>query len=226
MSTDRGGQATFVLVPGAASGPELWTPLVDVLRDRGHPALPVDIPCDDEQAGLADYVDAVVLAARDVDGPVVVVGHSFGAFAAVAACARVPARLLVLVQGMVPAPGETPGQWWENTGQTATGDGDDPMTFQHDVPDSRRRFAEQAERVQSTTPFADPWPLQAWPDVPTRFVLCTRDRFLSPDQLRKTAQERLEIAPDELESGHLPMLAVPAELGAILVQHWRSVDDG
>ena len=44
------------------------------------------------------------------------VGQSLGAFTAPLVAAEVPVRGVVLVNGMVPSPGETPGAWWENTG--------------------------------------------------------------------------------------------------------------
>ena len=40
-----------------------------------------------------------------------------------------------------------------------------------------------------------PWPLDAWPDVPTKFVLCTEDRFFPPHFLRRLVAERLHITP-------------------------------
>ena len=39
-----------------------------------------------------------------------------GAFTAPVACARTPVRLLVLVNAMIPSPGETAGEWWDHTG--------------------------------------------------------------------------------------------------------------
>ena len=41
-----------------------------------------------------------------------IVGQSHGAFAATLAASQLPARLLVLVAGMIPTPGESPGPWW------------------------------------------------------------------------------------------------------------------
>jgi len=67
-------------------------------------------------------------------------------------------------------------------------------------------------RAQSGTPFATPWPLPAWPNVPTRFLLCTNDRLFPADFQRRVVRERLGIVPDEIESGHLPALSQPAEL--------------
>ena len=65
---------------------------------------------------------------------------------------------------------------------------------------------------QSGTPFEKPWPLVAWPDVPTRFLVCRDDRFFSANFMRRVVRDRLGIVPDELGAGHLPMLSRPVEL--------------
>ena len=51
-------------------------------------------------------------------------------------------------------------------------------TFFHDVPRKVVSAAfKRGEREQSGTPVQKPWPLRAWPTVPTRFLLCRHDRF-------------------------------------------------
>ena len=70
----------------------------------------------------------------------------------------------------------------------------------------------RGERHQSGTPFQKPWPLRAWPDVPTRFLLCRNDRFFPAEFMRRVVKERLGIAPDEMDGGHLPALSRPKEL--------------
>ena len=67
-------------------------------------------------------------------------------------------------------------------------------------------------RDQSGTPFEKPWPLAAWPDVPTRFLLCRDDRFFPAEFQRRVVRERLGITPDEMDGGHLPALSRPQEL--------------
>ena len=142
-------------------------------------------------------------------------GQSFGGFTAPLVADRLQADVLVLVAGMIPSPGETPGDWWENTGyreavrEQAARDGgktgsDDPyVSFFHDVP---RELAEEALRRERAHPseasMAAPWPLAAWPQVPTRFVLCTEDRFFPPKFFRRLVADRLRITPDEIASGH------------------------
>jgi hypothetical protein len=76
---------------------------------------------------------------------------------------------------------------------------------------------------QSGAVFADPWPLDAWPDVPTRFLLCRNDRFFPPDFLRPIVRERLGIEPDELDSGHTPALSHPHELAQRILEYHDQV---
>jgi pimeloyl-ACP methyl ester carboxylesterase len=149
-----------------------------------------------------------------------------GGFAAPLVCERVPVELLVLLNAMVPAPGESPGQWWENTGQPAaaaayassegrpSGGAFDPLVeFFHDVPDEVRAVVfDEPEPVQSGTPFEKAWPLEKWPDVPIRFLQGRDDRFFPLEFQRRVARERLGITVDEMPGGHLLALSRPREL--------------
>ncbi len=105
----------FVLIPGAGGMAWYWHRVVPELTARGHQAVAVDLPGDDESVGLPEYAVKALAAIGD-DRDVVVVGQSLGGFTAVAVCARVPVRLLVLVNAIIPLPGETPGQWFATTG--------------------------------------------------------------------------------------------------------------
>ncbi len=107
--------ATFVLIHGAGDVGWYWHLVEEELRGHGHDAVAPDLPCDDDAAGLQEYADTVIRALPD-GGEVVVVGQSFGAFTATLVADRVGADLLVLVAGMVPAPGEKPEDWFANTG--------------------------------------------------------------------------------------------------------------
>jgi pimeloyl-ACP methyl ester carboxylesterase len=213
--------ATYVLIHGAAADSWSWHRLAAELRGRGHDVVAVDLPCGDDSAGLAEYADAVVDAIGD-RADLVLVAHSFGGFTAPLVCDRVPVDLLVLLQAQVPAPGEAPGEWWSNTGhEQARRDqdardgrdpGDETALFLHDTPPELAARAAAHARRQSVTPFLAPWPLAAWPDVPTRFLLARDDRFLPAGFLRRVVRERLGITPDEMPGDHCPMLGHPAEL--------------
>jgi len=205
-----------VLIHGGGDVGWYWHLVEAELRRRGHDVVAPDLPGDDESAGLDDYADAVVELVGDRKD-LVVVGQSFGAFTA------------PLVAGMIPSPGEPPGDWWENTGyrsavqEQAARDGgktgnDDPyVSFYHDVPRALAEEAISKERAHpSEASMVAPWPLDAWPNVPTKFVLCTEDRFFPPDFFRRLVAERLHITPDEIASGHCPALSHPKELADLL----------
>ena len=107
--------ATFVLIHGAGDVGWYWHLTEAELRARGHDTIAPDLPCDNDTASLDDYVGTVADAAAGRPD-LVIVSQSYGSFTATLAASRLPARLLVLLAGMIPAPGESPGQWWDRTG--------------------------------------------------------------------------------------------------------------
>ena len=78
-------------------------------------------------------------------------------------------------------------------------------------------------RDQSDTPGKEPWPLPGWPDVPTRYLLCRNDRFFPPAWVRRVVRDRLDITPDEIDSGHCPALSRPHELADRLEGYWAAI---
>jgi pimeloyl-ACP methyl ester carboxylesterase len=220
---------TYVLIHGASSDSWYWHLVIPELQRYGHEVVTMDLPCDDDSAGFTEYADTVVEAIGDRTD-LVVVAQSMAGFTAPLVCERVNVDLLILVAAMVPLPGEIPGAWWENTGhaqavrEKAERDGrptdgafDPREVFFHDVPPevTDQAFA-RGEKAQSSAPFEKPWALEAWPDVPTRFILCRDDRFFPAEFMRRVVQERLGLVPDEIDGGHLPAFSRPKELAARL----------
>lgn len=203
--------ATYVLIHGSGSDSWYWHLVVPRLRALGHDPVAVDLPCDDDRAGLEEYAEAVVDAVGD-RSDVILVAQSLAGFTAPLVCDRLPVLSMVLVAAVVPRPGESPGQWWANTGHQLPDPFDPAVVFAHDLPADVAAESVLHQRRQSDTPFGDVWPLDAWPDVPTRFLLCRDDRFFPADFQRLVVKERLGIAPDEMGGGHLPALARPDEL--------------
>ncbi len=216
--------ATFVLIHGAGDVGWYWHLVEAELRERGHDVVAVDLPCEDDSAGLSEYADTVVGAIGDRTA-LVVVGQSLGGFTAPLVCAWVPVDLLVLVAAMIPAPGETGMDWWVNTGHAqAAGDEDEHdgsavAVFLQDIPPQLAAEALAKGRHQSRTPMLEPWPLEAWPEVPRRYLLCRRDRFFPAEWTRRMVRERLGIVPDELDCGHTPALSRPWELAERLAAY-------
>lgn len=181
---------SYVLIPGAGGAAWYWHLLVAELEERGHDVVAVDLPAADDSAGLIEYADTVVDAIGDRTD-VTVVAQSLAGFTAPLVCERVPVTVLVLLNAMIPAPAESPGDWWANTGhaqaraeqaardgRTLADDEDLLDAFFHDVPpDVTAEAMAQGELVQSGTLFVQPWPLRHWPKVSTRFLQGRDDRF-------------------------------------------------
>lgn len=221
--------ATYVLIHGAASDSWYWHRVVPLLEDLGHEVVAPDLP--PGAATFDEYADAVVEAIGDRTD-LVVVAQSLGGFTGPLVCDRVPADLLVMLAAMVPRPGESGEEWWGNVdfevafvaaaaaeGREVAEDLDEREVFFHDVPPEVTEAAFARDEVgQSGGVMEGPWPLPAWPDVPTRVLLCREDRFFPADLQRRIAADRLGLVPDEMAGGHLPALARPDELVAHLEQ--------
>jgi pimeloyl-ACP methyl ester carboxylesterase len=206
--------SAFVLIHGAGDVGWYWHLVEAELRRRGHDTVTPDLPCDDDAAGLPEYVDAVVESIGDRTD-LVVVAQSAGCFTAPLVCERAPVRLLVLVAPMIPAPNEAPADYWANTryeDEVRESYEDVIALFYHDVPRELASEALKRSRRQSEARMGEPSPLAAWPDVPTRVLLCRDDRLFPSAFVRRVARERLGITPDEIDGGHTPALSRPKEL--------------
>ena len=222
--------ATFLLIPGAGGDAWYWHRVVPLLAAAGHRAVAVDLPAADDGAGWTEYRDAALHALDDgggADGECVVVGQSMGGFTAGLLPQVCRVDRLVLLNAMIPAPGETGGQWWGATGQgpaaaaRAEADGrpvefDPVRDFFHDVP--AEVALEAGEPAQSDTPFATPWPASRWPSVPTRVVAGRDDRLFPPEFQRRVARDRLGLEVVEIAGGHLAALARPDAVVQALVR--------
>lgn len=217
--------ATYVLIPGAGGQAWHWHRLVPELTRRGHDIVAVELPAGDDTAGLAEYADVIVNAIGD-RADLILVAQSLSGVTAPLVCERVPVDLLIMLNAMVPAPGESPGEWWSNVGhaqaraehaaregRTLSDEFDVLEEFFHDVPkDVTAQAMALGEPAQSGTPFVKPWPLARWPDVPTRFLQSRDDRFFPLELQRRIVKERLGIEVDEMPGGHLVALSRPVEL--------------
>ena len=153
-----------------------------------------------------------------------------GAFTAPIAATGLDPELLVLLNPMVPAPGESARQWWEATGQPAAmvahferlgfGARAFDLTRTSSTTCPRRcapRRRAQPEPAQSDTPFEQPWPLDRWPDVPIRVLTGRDDRLFPLEFQRRLARERLGLDIEEMPGGHMVALSRPEELAGRLL---------
>ena len=214
--------STFALIPGAGGTASFWYRLAPLLEAGGHEAIAVDLPGADESAGLPEYTDLVLAAMGDRED-VVLVAQSMGGFTAPMVCARRSVGLLILVNAMIPRPGETPGEWWGHTGSeeariAAARDGGYPAEldletyFLHDLPAEVLASGEASGGPEADIAFGQPCAIDRWPDVPTRVISGRDDRLFPLEFQRRVAQERLGLEVDVVPGGHLAALSYPAAL--------------
>ena len=229
--------ATFVLIPGAGGDPWEWHLLAPELEALGHQVVAVRLPSGDDAAGWSEYADAVVEAIGD-RRDVVLVAQSLAGFSAPLVCERRPVDLLVLLNAMIPLPGETGNAWWSNTRRkeaeqayyTSVGlppetSDDEFAVYFHDVPPEVVEETKGHALEQSMTPMEQPWPLGSWPDVPTRVLAGRDDRLFPVAFQQRIARERLGIEADEIDGGHMVALSRPKELAQRLEAYRAEVAD-
>jgi hypothetical protein len=217
----------FVLIPGAGGAGWYWHRVVALLEDAGAEAVAVDLPADDESAGLPEYAAVVVDAIGDGDAPVLV-AQSLGGFTAPLVCAQTPVAALVLVNAMIPVPGETAAQWGDNVGSSEarqraadaggyTREFDLETYFFHDVPNDLVAAGEPYQHEETDAAFQSVCDFAAWPGVAIRVLVGADDRLFPADFQRRIARDRLGVEADVLPGGHLIALSDPAAVAHYLL---------
>lgn len=220
----------FILIPGAGADPRVYCETITALEALGHSALAPPLPLGDPDAAPSDHAAAILGAVAPEPGTVVV-AQSLGAFTGPLVAGDLDAALILLAP-MIPSPGETAGEWWEATGHAAAiaqlterlgpmgawGEAEMAEVFLHDVTPDVIGATAGDNGPPGPGMFAEPWPLPAWPAVPTQVLAPTGDRLFPLAFQRRIARERLGAPVATMPGGHLPMLSRPRELARRLVE--------
>lgn len=216
----------YVLIPGAGGSAWYWSRVAARLESAGHTAVAVDLPGDDEAAGLPAYVD-LTCTALGGHPDTVLVAQSLGGFTAAMAAERTTPRAIVLVNAMIPRPGERAGEWWDATGSGPARvaaakrcgypvEFDVQTYFLHDVDPAVAAEGQPFQRPEADAVFASACDFTAWPDIPVRVLSGAADRFFPVEFQQRIARERLCTEPDVLPGGHLIALSQPDALSKYL----------
>jgi pimeloyl-ACP methyl ester carboxylesterase len=215
--------STFVLVHGGFHGGWCWEPLAAALESRGHLAIAPDLPCDEPQAGYAEYVSAVVdaidrrVGAGDPE-PLVLVGHSLGCYTVPLVAECRPAARLVLLCAVPALPGAPipmdegsiltddllhAKEYLDESGLAMQSPATFNRLFYEDCDPASAWSALVRLRPQGRKPLTEPWPLQRWPEVPTTLVLARHDNVVAFERALEPARRFLGgREPIVLDGGH------------------------
>jgi pimeloyl-ACP methyl ester carboxylesterase len=223
----------LVLIHGAYFGAWVWERVVPELERLDHRATAIDLPINQRGVGAATYARAVV-AGMDWDEPAVVVAHSMAGLVAPLVAAERPVRRMIFLAAFLPAPGMSANEQraaermeppvtpttsqWTDLGGDLWGIGPDTARelFMDDAPADVVAAAVARLRPQCYEVMAEVTPLQAWPAVPSSYVVCRDDRAIDPEWGRRASRDRLGVEAVEIPGAHSPMLTRPAELASLL----------
>jgi pimeloyl-ACP methyl ester carboxylesterase len=219
---------TVVLVHGAFADASGWNGVIAALQQRGHTVVAPPNPLRGLAADSA-YIGGVL---GQIDGPVLLVGHSYGGAVITNAAATAPNVLgLVYVAGFAPDEGEVLGAVASGSkdsvlnsalvprryptgqaGETATEFGIDPSrfhdTFAADLPADLTAVMAATQRPIAEAAFTDPSGPPAWKRLPCWAVVTSGDLTIGTDLVRRMAQ-RAGARIVELEGSHVIMISRP-----------------
>ena len=222
---------TTVLIHGAYTSPWHWHRLVPLLEEAGNEVVVPELPIDDPDAGLEEYVAAVEAELPAGADDALVVGSSFGAVTACLVAARHPVRALVTVCGVIPLPGRPVGEDAADMAQpefaaavepnpdsstTFKPDSAAELVFHESEPDVMREASSRLRR-QAAKPFLEPCPFEQMPGVTRVGIVSGEDRLLRPEWLHRAVSERLGVEPTVLNGDHAPMLSQPDRLAELVL---------
>src|SRR3954462_1553881 len=221
---------TILLIHGGFGDASNWRPVFDLLDGDEYRVLAPPSPLRGVAAD-ASYTAAVI---DQLEGPIVLVGHSYSGCVITAAGASDKVAGLVYVAGFAPDEGESITDLQGRYPSLAMGnflqprllpDGGvelsvDPERF-HDIfcadaPDDQARFMAHAQRPLSATAFEEPATAAAWRAEPAGAVFGTGAQPIAP-QLHRFSYERAGSKVTEIEgASHFLMLSQPAAVAGVI----------
>lgn len=230
-----------VLVHGAWHGAWCWAALQSEFDRAGVPSLAVDLPGHGASLEpLADLAtDAALVAAvlAQIDGPVVLVGHSYGGAVITEASATASNVVhLVYVAAFVPDIGETvigmsqslpaaetllsKAMAVDGVSSTVVPDMAHAAFYGHCDPTASATFTARLS-AQPFATFTQPLTGAGWTTIASTYIRCTDDQAIAIVQQDEMAKRCGAI--ETLETDHSPFASMPAETAALIASIARSV---
>lgn len=228
MEVEMAQDPTVVLVHGAWHGGWAWDPITSRLTDAGVEVVALDLPSSGPDpsvlTGMHEDAAAVRAAIDAVDGPVVVVAHSYGGAPVTEGAAGaenvshlvyVTAFMLDEGESLLGLVGRAAPPWWivADDGKSITVDGPEGI-FYNGVSDDLTAASVAALEPQSYVSTTDAVRAAAWKEIPASYVVCELDNAIPVGAQDMLAQRAGTV--HRLPAGHSPFLSHPDEVVAII----------
>jgi pimeloyl-ACP methyl ester carboxylesterase len=224
-ATDGDNGVQLLLIHGGFHGAWVWEKVIDQLSALGLPAQTVELPSvaakGQPRYGMLDDAAEVRRRLEAIDGPLVVVAHSYaGIVITQAAAGLANVRHIVYLAAFQLDIGDSllglvgePAPWWNVDGDTFTA-GQPLETFYLDVaPDDATRAIDRLQ-PSSYSIVTERLTAAVWRNTPSTYVICEEDRALVPAAQEQMAKRATNVR--RLPSSHSPMLSRPAEVAQII----------
>jgi pimeloyl-ACP methyl ester carboxylesterase len=209
---------TIVLVHGAFADGSCWAKVIPLLTKRGLKAIAVQNPL----SSLADDVTATHRVIGMQEGPVLLVGHSWGGAVITEAGNHAQVKGLVYVAAGAPDSGQSFGDWWKDyTPAPAAaeikpyGEGYVALTpqgvrkhFVQDIPAEESDIVYATQGPLAARCFSDKVSVAAWRSKQSWYIVAAQDETIPPAVERDSAK-RMGAETLVLQSSHVPMLSQP-----------------
>ena len=221
---------TIVLVHGALIDGSSWRGVYDVLTKDGYRVSIVQPPL----TGLEEDVAATRRVLDQQDGPVILVGHSYGGSIITVAGSDPKVKALVYVAALQPDVGETsaevaPPKRQAGNNLRQTKDGFiflDPARFARDVgadlPEATGEFMARSQTPILGAAFDTKLTVAAWRDKPSYAIIATEDRVLDPAIARRMA-DRAGSKVTVLHGSHVVHISHPRAVARVIETAARAV---
>jgi pimeloyl-ACP methyl ester carboxylesterase len=218
-----GAAKNIVLVHGAFADGSGWGAISDILTKKGYHVSIVQPP----ETSLDDDVAATNRTLDMLDGPAVLVGHSYGGMIVSEAGNNSHVKNIVYVAAFQPDVGESLGSLQQKTPPAGnsvkpTPDGFlyiDPAQFHADfaadLPQSETDFMARSQVLLSVKSAGGASKSPAWKTKPTFAVVATDDRSINPE-LERFMTKRAKSETIELKSSHVVYMSKPKEVAALI----------
>ncbi|MFC9596139.1 alpha/beta hydrolase [Streptomyces sp. NPDC056944] len=222
----HGAKPTVVLVHGAFADASGWNAVAEDLRHRGYEVVAPANPL----RGLGNDSTYTASVLRSIEGPIVLVGHSYGGAVISSAAAGNPnVKALVYVAAFMPDTGESPAELstrfpGSELGTAvrpvpytdAAGSGTDlyiqndrfHSVFAADLPERQTRLMAVEQRPITAAGFAEKATAAAWKTIPSWFLVARQDKAIAPD-LERFEARRAGSRTVEIDSSHVAMMSHP-----------------
>ena len=217
-----------VLVHGAWADGSSWSKIIPLLKAKGLHAVAVQNPL----SAIADDVASTHRVINFQDGPVLLVGHSYGGAVITEAGNNPKVAGLVYVAAFAPDEGETLGGMAKKyppapgfseirpieDGYLLLSERGVAENFAQDLSADEKVMVHATQgATQGRRILATPIKAAAWHDKPSWFVIASNDRTISPEQETDTAK-RMGATTLTLPTSHVPMLSQPEKVAAFIIE--------